>query len=173
MIKSANILNRQEVEQLCQLYLDTRLTATEEAQLRYVLGKLPYRSELIDMTRAIMQAELAVATPKVTPTKKPRHAVWTRIAALAAAVALMVGVAVSIVRFYQPTQPKADITLSVDDDNIIMAFEGGRQLSPEESEKAVETAMRKAETLLAKAKRYEYEGECREQFIINQTNQSK
>ena len=51
------ILNLQETEELCRLYLECQLSVLEERELQYILGKLDYSSPLIDEARQSMIAE--------------------------------------------------------------------------------------------------------------------
>ena len=51
-------LTFQEIEQLCVLYMDCRLSVLEETELQYVLGKLPYSSPCIDEVRMLMGMEV-------------------------------------------------------------------------------------------------------------------
>ena len=52
-------LSMDEIEQLCRLYMECRLSIMEEAELNYVLGFLPYTSPIIDEVRALLNISLS------------------------------------------------------------------------------------------------------------------
>lgn len=86
MKESNDMLTLQEVEQLCNLYMECRLSVHEETELHYVLGKLPYTSPLIDDTRRLMALPYAMAIPK----KKRKRRPWLWATGSAASVAITI-----------------------------------------------------------------------------------
>ena len=61
MKKDDNILTLQELEQLCRLYMECRLSVLEETELQYVLSKTLMSSRIIDDTRILMGLASGVA----------------------------------------------------------------------------------------------------------------
>lgn len=60
MIEQENRLTLQDTEQLCELFMDCRLSVLQENELRYVLSRIDYHSPLIDDVRSLMGIELSV-----------------------------------------------------------------------------------------------------------------
>ena len=54
-------LSVQELEELCRLYLDCRLTRPQEQELHFVLPHEDAHSELIDEDRGLMDFELRLS----------------------------------------------------------------------------------------------------------------
>ncbi len=59
-MKRIDDLSINEVETLCQLYNDCRLSVQEEAELEYILFSTRLNSELIDETRLLMELSYQV-----------------------------------------------------------------------------------------------------------------
>lgn len=51
-------LTLQETEQLCEFFMDCRLSVFQENELRYILSQIDYHSPLIDDVRRVMGIEL-------------------------------------------------------------------------------------------------------------------
>ena len=76
-----NILTIEEVELLCRLYHECRLSVLEETELQLLLTHSPFSSPIIDETRALMNIALissAQQKPAASPSpmakvSKPRH----------------------------------------------------------------------------------------------------
>lgn len=157
MKENTDILTLQETEQLCRLYLDCRLSVQDETELRYLLGRLPYTSPVIEEARQSMIAEgVAFREKSVVRTKPVRR--WMRWSAgIAASLAVLLMASV-IAGF--PGGSHAD-------DEMTIAYVGGRKLSPEESEKAVRESMKQAQSLMAMAEAREKEAQSKQQYYMN------
>ena len=83
-----DMLTLQEIEQLCNLYMECRLSVHEETELHYVLGKLPYTSPLIDDTRRLMG--LPYTTPIPQKKRKRRPWLWATGSAAAFAITIVI-----------------------------------------------------------------------------------
>ena len=83
-----------ELETLCNLYIECKLTVLEETELYYVLIKTDKDSALINETKAIMGMERKIADSKpIIISKKPfykRFAFYVAAACLALVIALSV-----------------------------------------------------------------------------------
>lgn len=157
-----HILTLRETEQLCRMYLDCQLSVLEERELQYILGKVAYRSEVIDEAREAMLAEGLVfkasevsEIPK-TERKRPRLRRITLIAGAAAAVTILLGLPVAIGTF---TPDSAD--------NVVIAYESGRKLGGEASRKMAGESMKHAEALMAMAEAREREAERINEYFMN------
>ncbi len=151
-----HILTLQETEELCRLYMECKLSVLEEKELQYILGMMPYSSPVIEEARESMRAE-GILSLNTKARKKPERKWLRRAVGIAASVSVILMVSLFI------TNHSADSG----EEEIIIAYEGGRRLSPEESEKAVEEAQRKAEALMAMAKEKEREEELKQEYFIS------
>lgn len=151
-------LTLQETEQLCRMYMDCRLTVLEEAELRYVLDKLPYSTPCIDEARQAMAAELSMSPREKTAVVGQRHR-WRFgwIAGIAASIALVLAFSIPYI-----ASERGDVA----GEGMFIAYEGGRKLDPESSEIAVESSLKRAEALMAMAEALEKEDELRIQKIL-------
>lgn len=72
MIDKNDILTLEEVETLCRMYWDCRLSPLEEAQLQYVLLNGEYDSPLIRRTSAFLGVEASFGKTRTSaPVRKP------------------------------------------------------------------------------------------------------
>ncbi|MBD5182653.1 MAG: hypothetical protein HDS99_02520 [Bacteroidales bacterium] len=83
-----------EVEQLCRHYFNCDLSALEETELEYVLAHLPFTSELIEQTRAVMGVS-RLSSAKTAIRTSVRRPLWRR-RALMAAASIAVGLAIGL-----------------------------------------------------------------------------
>lgn len=168
------ILSLQETEELCRMYMDCQLSVLEEKELQYVLGKLPYTSPVIEEAREAMIAEGIVFGKNKT--RKRTGFRWSRWASgIAASLAVLVTFSVIIGtqnREKGAHEPDVLITQTADSssEEIVIAYEGGKKLSPAASEKAVNESLKKAEALMAMAKAREREDEIKQTYIMNLTS---
>ncbi len=75
MNEQNNKLTLQETEQLCEFFMDCKLSVLQENELRYVLSQIDYHSPLIDDTRALMGIELS-AFDKPVPKSSRKRKSW-------------------------------------------------------------------------------------------------
>lgn len=170
------ILNLQETEELCRLYLECQLSVLEERELQYILGKLDYSSPIIDEARQAMIAE-GLLSPEMRVRKKPKYK-WMRLTAgIAAALMMVISLSIFIMKnegegINQKHQPNIAQSAGTSTEMII-AYEGGKKLSPEDSEKAVNESIKKAEELMAMAQAQIKEDELRQEYFINLISDKK
>ncbi len=160
-----HILTLRETEQLCRMYLDCQLSVLEERELQYILGKVAYRSEVIDEAREAMLAEgLVLRASEVseiseipkTERKRPRLRRIALIAGAAAAVTILLGLPVAIGTFTPDSG-----------ESVVIAYEGGRKLGGEASRKMAGESMKHAESLMAMAEAREREAERINEYFMN------
>ena len=150
------ILSLQETEELCRLYLECRLSALEEKELQYVLGRMEaYGSPVIDEARESMVAEGLLDIRKSgAVTTRPKR--WFRWPGLVAGIAASAAVAVVLSVAVRDNVPKSGgddglIMAATAQETVSIAYEGGRRLSPEDADKAIRESMKMADELLALA----------------------
>lgn len=158
-----HILTLQETEQLCRLYMECRLSVLEEAELEYILGKLPYSSPVIDDARTLMAVgTMALGGGKKRGLRMRTVARW--VSGVAAAAALVFAVSLFIGHPSEGMQ---------DPGTAVMAYESGRRLDAEEAEQSVHDAMAKAEALMAKADRQEKSALEKATYYMNLDSERK
>lgn len=77
-----------ELDELCRLYMDGRLSVLEEKELEYILTRTEETSPYIDDVRSLM--DISVCVKKSGVKQVPRHSRWIWISGIAASVAAMV-----------------------------------------------------------------------------------
>ncbi|MDE5878151.1 MAG: hypothetical protein K2H47_11740 [Muribaculaceae bacterium] len=168
------ILSLQETEELCRMYMDCQLSVFEETELQYILGKSSYTSPVIEEAREAMIAE-GIVFRKKKVRKKTRFR-WSRWAiGTAASLGLLLTFSIIIgtqVQKADSHETAIGIAQTADSSSeaIMIAYEGGKRLSPAASEKAVNESLKKAEALMAMAKAKEREDEIKQMYIMNLTS---
>ena len=165
-----DIISLKDAEDLCRLYLDCRLSLVEEKELQYVLEKLNYSSPLINQARTSMMAESLIAKKSGSAKKiTQKWKGWAVGIAASVAVILTLSAVIRLQTEVNNSQPASTTYSSSQSDNIIIAYEGGVELNREDSEKAVNDALKKAEKLMAMAEAKVKEDEYKRNLIINLT----
>lgn len=143
MKEQDNRLTYQETEQLCELFMDCKLSVLQENELRYVLSKIDYHSPLIDDVRALMGIELSAFDKPLPNSLRISKRWWTRKTSyfsIAASVAILLCIGVSISHYTSPgftnSAPK------------YIAYVEGHQLSQEAAKAQVESDILLADNFL-------------------------
>ncbi|MDE6396705.1 MAG: hypothetical protein K2K84_05490 [Muribaculaceae bacterium] len=165
-----DIISLKDAEDLCRLYLDCRLSVVEEKELQYILEKLDYSSPLINKARTSMMAESLISKKSVSQKQtKSKCKSWAVGIAASVAVILTLSAIIRLQSGVNNNQPVSTTISTSRSDNIIIAYEGGVKLNREDSEKAVNDALKKAEKLMAMAEAKVREEEYKRNHIINLT----
>lgn len=128
-----------DLEQLCQLYLDCRLSVLEENELEYVLQSCPeFHSPLVDDTRRLMGISHSLELRNAGK----RRSIWHRKGMLISGVAAAVAVVFVLTPFFQTERPYAD--------SRCVAYVGGKHLTGDDAEKIVEAQMAKTDAFMQK-----------------------
>ena len=149
-------LSVSELEALCELYLDCRLTRLEEAELHYVLLHSQEHSELIDEVRGMMAMTAGIAT-ETTPTeaaapltgaalRTARHGWWQRwtVANIAASLMLLLATAATITYF-------SASNLQTDTTTYMVYLDGDRIDDPEEAQAIIQAELDRADEMLQRS----------------------
>lgn len=75
-METKEMLTLQEIEQLCQAYLDCRLSRLQEKELELVLLCSNYTTAIISETRSLMGLTALLTHPKANSIKKTKHHVF-------------------------------------------------------------------------------------------------
>lgn len=154
-------LTFEETEQLCRLYLDCRLSVLEEAELQYVLGKLPYESPIIDEVRMLAGIVLRPQVDCKALRSRRRRRIIHLTTGMAASIVLAIGIFFSITWRHDVAGPS------------VIAYENGQRLNQQKAQAAVEASIARAEALMADAKAIEQANYAKQTYIMNISNISK
>ncbi len=136
-------LTLQDAEQLCRLYMDCRLSVSEEGELRYLLTRLPFRSPLIDETKALMGIELTVCDKAVTVPSDKKLRPWPKrllYSGIAASLALLIGLAIAF--NIDPAGPQGS------EAPYYLAYADGHRLDEAKAKAQAEAEMQAAEAFM-------------------------
>lgn len=168
------VLSVAELEELCRLYLDCKLSVLEEKELEYVLLHTSMTSPAIEDVRALMGAQTLTATTAMTPeaakTEKPvksrrnRSVLWRFTTGVAASVTVLFALALC---FMAPLKSDRH---GNGRDVYITAYCHGEKLSGDEAVKSTDIAMAKADSLMNYAALMERDNLHRAENIISQTS---
>ena len=155
-------LTLQETEQLCRMYMDCRLTVLEEAELQYVLGKMPYSSPCIDEVRMLM----GVAIPMTVKESSKKRFTWFNpkfAIGIAASVTILLAIGVALFN-----------SRTVNDnysDGVYIAYANGNKVNEELSMQQVKSDMEQADEFLKHIAKLEAREQEQVENFINQIEQ--
>lgn len=129
-----------ELDKLCHLYIDSKLSVLEEKELEYILLHTTLTSQAIEDVKSIMA--LQIAKPFInTPLKRKWNWRLFSIVAANVAVVLIFGVIYFINNY--------DSSLSKSNNHVyIMAYSHGQRLNGEKAVAATDIAIAKANSLM-------------------------
>lgn len=151
MKETDHILSLLETEQLCQMYLDCRLSVLEEQELKYVLSRIEYTSSLIDEVRGVMGIEEKIVEKKMPSAKLKRtHSIYNYklFLGIAASFALLIVIAISLFRNSSVHYP---------DDSYYIAYADGQRLSEEEAKRQIFTEIQAADEFVREMDEMEHQ----------------
>ena len=179
MKDNSHILTLQETETLCRLYLECQLSVLEEKELQYLLSNLEYTSPVIEEALESMLAEGILSERIDKRVKKRRKFRWIRqISGIAASLIVLFALSIFVGNQIGDAGGgmAANHSLAGSEkksDELFIAYEGGKRLSPEDSEKAVNESLKKAEALMAMAAAKEREDELKQEYFIHLISEEK
>ena len=155
-------LTLDELDQLCQLYMDAQLSVLEEKELESVVLHSSLTSPAIEDVRRILPAQLANRPNPDLKIKKKRYGFI--ISRVAAAIGVVL---ISTLCYFSLT---TDMVNSNDSDAVyIAAYIHGKQLDKEQAAEATNRAMLKADSLMRYAAMVEQDYKKRAEEIIATT----
>lgn len=154
-------LTIEELDQLCRLYMDCKLSVLEEKELEYILCTTPLTSASIAEVKALMNIQVHPASDNGI--RRKRFLNWKYVTGIAASIAVILTVTLHFT---------ATRTSSLHDSNsnmYIAAYSSGKRLSDSEAVRATNLAMAKADSLMNYALLTEHEYMLRANNIIDET----
>lgn len=154
-----NKFSIEEVERLCQLYIDCQLTVLEETELEYVLMHCDNQSSLINETKELMAVSRSVKLTAV----KPRNNAWAL--RVAACVAIILGTFAIYIYHHNSIMNNCD-------DNCIV-YVAGKRASADEAHKIAEADVARMQQFMQTVNEQQAHEEAKVEQFINHINQSK
>lgn len=156
-----NQFTTEEIEKLCQLYMECQLSLLEETELEYVLMHSDFNSPLINETKELM----AVSQSFKMESSKPHKSIWTWPLRVAACAALILG-SIAIFRFNSHKH------LNPGDENCIV-YVAGERVNSEEAHKIAEADVAKMQEFILTVNELNVQEETKVKQFMNQINQSR
>lgn len=151
----------QELDELCRLYMDCRLSVLEEKELEYILCHTTLSSPRIDDVRALLNVQLLLVNAgEIKPRKKSLN--WRMISSVAASIAVIICL---INVFSGSVEPH-----SFDKNQIyVAAYSDGHRLCESEAIASTDIAMARADSLMNYAAAIEKQYIMQAENIISRT----
>jgi predicted RecB family nuclease len=150
-----------ELEELCRLYMDCKLSVLEEKELEYVLSEIPLTSPSIDVVRSLMGIQTLKLT-QAKPTGKKIFWKWSYAAGIAASAAILFGIGFAVL------SPKnSPSTVPVD----CIAYVNGNEIHGDAAMAHIESETRKAEEFINRMAELEEEEQSKIEQFMNHQNE--
>ena len=149
-----------ELEELCRLYMDCKLSVMEEKELEYVLSHTSMTSPSIIEVRSLMGMQI-IKRSSSNPIKKKMLSNWRFMTGIAATVALLFGISVNILN--------TDYSKSSIYDSCI-AYVNGKEIHGRDAMAHIESETRKAEEFINRMAEFEEEEQNKIEIFMNHQN---
>lgn len=148
-----------ELDKLCHLYMDCKLSVLEEKELEYVISQTELTSPSIDEVRSLMNIQLLPHSSKL-PIKKQSWN-WRYISGIAASLAILFGIGFTVLK-------TGNSDSSVPDNCI--AYVNGQEIHGDVAMARIEYETRKAEDFISRMAELEEEEQSKIEFFMNHQN---
>lgn len=148
----------EELEKLCQLYMDCQLSVLEEIELEYVLMQSDFDSPLINETKELM----AVSRSFKLEASKPHKSIWSWALRVAACAAIVLG---AFALFQH-------ININRDNGNCIV-YVAGKRVCAEEAHIIAEADVAKMQQFMRVVNEQKAQEEAKVEQFMNHINQSR
>lgn len=158
-------LTIEELDELCRLYMDCKLSVLEEKELEYVLSRTPLTSPAIKEVRSLV----GIRTLKLTqskPKSAKRNWNWRLFSGIAASIAILISVAIYFVSPQENMHSNNGTTV------YVAAYSHGQRLNERDAITSTDIAMAKADSLIQYATLTERHYMMRANDIISETSQN-
>lgn len=150
-----------ELDELCSLYMDCKLSVLEEKELEYVLSRTSMTSPTIEEVRSIMK--IPALDRGFIRHRKSTFRIWKFISGIAASLAVIVTAAYYFISLQSPNVSDYDSSF------YVSAYSHGERLNRNEAVLATNIAIVKADSLMRLASLTERENMLKANDIINET----
>ncbi len=158
MKQSEMEIKLEELEQLCLLYRDSRLTVLEEAELEFVLLCCDYDSPLIKETRDLMAVSHVLKLREIPHSHKSLRQWFVRVAACLVMVAGVFGV-------YRYIHPNVN-------DNCVV-YISGKRANDEVARKVAEADVEKMRRFMVVVNRQKASEQAKVEEFMNHINKTR
>lgn len=152
-------LTVEELNELCLLYMECKLTVLEEKELEYLLSLSPVSSPEIEEVRSL----IGIRLPQRSTIQPKVRSKWRFFTGIAASVAILLSVGFYLFRSAEPVSSSAESA------QYMAAYSHGRRLDGREAENATINAMAKADSLMYYASLMERDCMMKAEDIISET----
>lgn len=152
-----------ELEELCRLYMDCKLSVMEEKELEYVLSRTHLTSPSIEGVRSLMGIQVLPIHSSMR-TKANRIWNWRLFSGIAASIAILISVAFYLV---SPQENMPDYNGST---VYVAAYSHGQRLNERDAIASTDIAMARADSLMRYAALTERDYMMRANDIISETS---
>lgn len=142
MKESKDTITLNEIETLCKMYAECKLSVAQESELEYVLLRTNSHSPLIDGTRQLMGIAHSLKFDKMDVSKKRPFKFQRYWYGVAASIALILGIGLSLHQHFSNSQTSSD--------SCYLAYADGEQLSDVDAKVRIEAEMKSAEDFINK-----------------------
>lgn len=149
-----------ELDILCNLYIECKLTVLEEKELEYVLSRTSLTSSSIEEVRSLIGIQTLTHTPS-KPIRKRKIFDWRYAAGIAASVAILFSIGFTVLRY-------DDSQSTVQADYI--AYVNGQEIQGNAAKAHIESETRKTEEFLSRLAELEEEEQNKIEHFMNHQN---
>lgn len=152
-------LTTAELDELCRLYMDCKLSVMEEKELEYVLSQTSQTSPSIEDVRSLLGIQLKLTQSK--PIGKKKFWNWWYAAGIAASAAILFGIGVAVL-----SPNNSPSTAHVD----CIAYVNGNEIHGDAAMAHIESETQKAEMFISKMAELEEEEQNKIEKFMNHQN---
>ncbi len=153
-----------ELDELCRLYMDCKLSVFEEKELEYVLSQTSLTSPAIEEVRALMDIQVIPTCSLKKSARSNRNWNWRLYSGIAASIAIFISVAIFFVSPQERLPDNNGCTV------YIAAYSHGQKLNERDAIASTDIAMARADSLMQFAALTERKYMMRANDIISETS---
>lgn len=151
----------EEVERLCQLYIDCQLSVREEMELEYVLLCYNFQSPLINETKNVMEVSRTI---KFAKARRTNISNWVWAMRVAACVAIILGT-ITLYSHFNSNRNS--------DNNYCIVYVSGKKASDEDAQRIAEADVAKMQQFMQTINEKKSQEEAKVEQFMNHINQSR
>jgi len=153
-------LTLDELNELCRLYMDCKLSVLEEKELEYILSQTSLTSPSIDEVRGLIEIQ-AINPVSAKPILKKKFLNWWAATGIAASVAILLCIGVTVLNI--------DNSKSSVSDSCI-AYVNGQEIHGDDAMAHIESETQKAEEFIRKMAEIEESEQNKIEYFMNHQN---
>ncbi len=163
MKREDSIMTTDELNELCHLYMDCKLSVLEEKELEYVLSRTSLTSPAIEEVRRLTEIQ-SLKPASTKPVVKKRFPNWWSISGIAAGVAVVLCIGLA---FLHQDNPGSSVPYSC------IAYVNGQEIKGDAAMELIESEQRKAEDFINRMAELDKEEQNKIEQFMNHQNDIK